>query len=449
MFLVRLHHFDPLMEATSILAQISNEADLKFSSSKFSLITSYPSRRFVATFQISHRFFANYFVDRNHSSRVSLQSFYNAMYAGIVFSSMTIHFPETTSRMVLQFESSNHTRMQMHRVLKLSPSQEEELGQIQHDRYFSIISQDFRDIITGLPSFPNNSNAVFLFNQLSLEADVKFTHNMFSLTVSNASIRFIIKLDIWDELFAEYSVDPNQCWRISLSTFQKSLWDGGSYSSMTFLMHETRSRMVLEFHNSASPNAPSWHRELTLLPSEEVDIGEVESEKNFIIEAEDFRHIIREARKIQIAGYEEGDTDQFRISLHPMMFFLRLSYQSETAWFCKTMDGSHTIISIPASHFNLEYVHHSTTAPQHHVLDAVFQLGQIADEANLKFSPLQFSLTASNHSLGFVASLHIWDDFFTEYSVDESLSSRISLQSFHNAMHIIREASPFPNDPSN
>ncbi|KAG6575164.1 hypothetical protein SDJN03_25803, partial [Cucurbita argyrosperma subsp. sororia] len=232
------------------------------------------------------------------------------------------------------------------------------------------------------------SDAVFLFNQLSLEADVKFTHNMFSLTVSNASIRFIIKLDIWDELFAEYSVDPNQCWRISLSTFQKSLWDGGSYSSMTFLMHETRSRMVLEFHNSASPNAPSWHRELTLLPSEEVDIGEVESEKNFIIEAEDFRHIIREvssfpndpiritlthlqvkfsvaskeiiltkqARKIQIAGYEEGDTDQFRISLHPMMFFLRLSYQSETAWFCKTMDGSHTIISIPASHFNLEYV---------------------------------------------------------------------------------------------
>lgn len=96
------------------------------------------------------------------------------------------------------------------------------------------------------------SDAVFLFNQLSLEADVKFTHNMFSLTVSNASIRFIIKLDIWDELFAEYSVDPNQCWRISLSTFQKSLWDGGSYSSMTFLMHETRSRMVLEFHNSGN-----------------------------------------------------------------------------------------------------------------------------------------------------------------------------------------------------
>ncbi|XP_023548334.1 uncharacterized protein LOC111807002 [Cucurbita pepo subsp. pepo] len=162
MFLVRLHHFDPLMEATSILAQISHEADLKFSSSKFSLITSYPSLRFVATFQISHRFFANYFVDRNHSSRVSLQSFYNAMYAGIVFSSMTIHFPETTSRMVLQFESSNHTRMQMHRVLKLSPSQEEELGQIQHDRFFSIISQDFRDIVTGLPSFPNDSIFVSL-----------------------------------------------------------------------------------------------------------------------------------------------------------------------------------------------------------------------------------------------------------------------------------------------
>lgn len=105
MFLIRLEDIAPLLNATFLLNQISDDANLKISPSLFSIIASHRSPRFVAVLKIiPHRFFASYSVDRDHSSRISLHAFYSAMLDGTSCPSMTIHLLE--NRLILRFENS-------------------------------------------------------------------------------------------------------------------------------------------------------------------------------------------------------------------------------------------------------------------------------------------------------------------------------------------------------
>ena len=107
MFLVRLEFFDPLMDATSRFSQIAKEADIKFTPLDFWVIASNRSPRFVAAIQMSHHCFIHYNVDDDHTSRISLESFHDALLDGGASSSMTIHLLQNINQMMLRFESSS------------------------------------------------------------------------------------------------------------------------------------------------------------------------------------------------------------------------------------------------------------------------------------------------------------------------------------------------------
>lgn len=105
MLFLRLEHIDLLLNATSILTQSSNNADLRISPSKLSIITFNNSHRFFATFQILPESFVDYFVDRNHGFMMFIHSFRNAMLEGRIYPFMRIRLKENTSRIVLTFET--------------------------------------------------------------------------------------------------------------------------------------------------------------------------------------------------------------------------------------------------------------------------------------------------------------------------------------------------------
>ncbi|KAE8646596.1 hypothetical protein Csa_004903, partial [Cucumis sativus] len=106
MFLVKLTNFDPLLDATSFFAQISfDDADVKFTPSKFFIISSHRSPRFIATLQLSPQWFTSFSVDHDHSSKVSLESFHDAILDGGSFASMTIHLLDKTNQIILRFDT--------------------------------------------------------------------------------------------------------------------------------------------------------------------------------------------------------------------------------------------------------------------------------------------------------------------------------------------------------
>uniref|UniRef100_A0A9I9E8C4 Uncharacterized protein n=1 Tax=Cucumis melo TaxID=3656 RepID=A0A9I9E8C4_CUCME len=159
MFLVRLKDFDPLFDATSRLAQIAREADIKFTPLFFSIIASNRSPRFVAYLQMTHHCFINYKVDNDHTSRISLESFHDALLDGGASPSMTIHLLANIKQLILRFESSSHAP-KVHHELSLTPSQEEDLGEVDYAKFFSIDSKDLRRVIRNLPIFHGDSICV-------------------------------------------------------------------------------------------------------------------------------------------------------------------------------------------------------------------------------------------------------------------------------------------------
>ncbi|KAL0556874.1 hypothetical protein IC582_005391 [Cucumis melo] len=162
MFLVKLKNFDPLLDATSFLAQISfDNADLKFTPSKFFIIASHRSPRFIATLQLSPQWFTTFSVDNDHSSKVSLESFHDAILDGGSFASMTIHLLDKTNQMILRFDTPSSEIQTLHHELTLSPPQAEDnqIGQHELDerKYFIVKSKALRRIIKDLPIFQNDS----------------------------------------------------------------------------------------------------------------------------------------------------------------------------------------------------------------------------------------------------------------------------------------------------
>ncbi|XP_022155138.1 uncharacterized protein LOC111022279 [Momordica charantia] len=149
MFFIRLLHIDTVLNATSILAQVSNTADANFSRDSFSIITFNPSPRFFATLQMSQPFFSHYSVDRNLCLRMFIPSFRGAMLEGRFFPSMTMHFQGNAALMILRFESPSYETY-LKRQLTLSSSQVQDLGLVDQEKFFSIHSTDFRRIIREL-----------------------------------------------------------------------------------------------------------------------------------------------------------------------------------------------------------------------------------------------------------------------------------------------------------
>ncbi|CAK9328867.1 unnamed protein product, partial [Citrullus colocynthis] len=107
MFFIKLQNLAPLLKATSIFTQLANdEVCLKFSPSMFSITAQFQSPPFIAMMLMDQPFFANYSIDQNHISKISLQSFHNALSEGQRFCTMTIHLLEPLNRILLRFEHS-------------------------------------------------------------------------------------------------------------------------------------------------------------------------------------------------------------------------------------------------------------------------------------------------------------------------------------------------------
>ncbi|XP_038875055.1 uncharacterized protein LOC120067580 [Benincasa hispida] len=160
MFLVKLTNFEPLLDATSYLAQISNYADVKFTPLEFYLIAPYPSPRFVATLQLSQKCFTNYSVDHEHTSKVDLESFHDAILDGGSFASMTIHLLEKPNQMILRFQTPSSEIPPLHHELTFSPPQLADNnigGQLEEGKFFIVKSEALRRIIKELPIFQDDS----------------------------------------------------------------------------------------------------------------------------------------------------------------------------------------------------------------------------------------------------------------------------------------------------
>ncbi|TYK02994.1 uncharacterized protein E5676_scaffold46G00830 [Cucumis melo var. makuwa] len=162
MFLVKLTEFEPLLDSTSYLAQYSNDnADIKFAPGKLFLIVPNRSPRFFATLQLSPRWFSNYSVDHVHSSKVSLESFHDAMLDGGDFSSMSIHLLDKTNQMFLRFDTPSSQIQPSHHELTLSPPQSEDIQICEHeldlDKFVIVKSKSLRRVIKELPIFHNDS----------------------------------------------------------------------------------------------------------------------------------------------------------------------------------------------------------------------------------------------------------------------------------------------------
>ncbi|CAK9328878.1 unnamed protein product [Citrullus colocynthis] len=161
MFFVKLTDFEPLMEATSLLAQISKDADVKFTPLKLYIIVSNRSPRFFATLQLSDRFFTNFSVNHDHSSKVSLESFHDALLDGGSSCSMSIHLLDKTKQLILRFETSSQIFPPLHYELTLSPPQLAENnnigGQLEEGKFFIVKSKELRRIIKELPIFQDDS----------------------------------------------------------------------------------------------------------------------------------------------------------------------------------------------------------------------------------------------------------------------------------------------------
>lgn len=109
MFSIKIDDLDPFLDATTLFAEIVNdEICLKISPSTFSIISRYQHPLFFAMMIMPPPFFAEYSVDRNHNSKISLSAFHNAMLEGQSFcSSMTIHVHEQENNIHLIFEPSS------------------------------------------------------------------------------------------------------------------------------------------------------------------------------------------------------------------------------------------------------------------------------------------------------------------------------------------------------
>ncbi|XP_022145570.1 uncharacterized protein LOC111014988 [Momordica charantia] len=155
MFLIRLQPIAPLFDAICSLTRIATRADVKFSPTKFCIIVSQISPPFIAALQMSPEFFTSFAVDGNHTSRICLDSLHSILMDGRLYPAMTFHLLENQNRLLLRFENSRNLP-RGRRELDLSPSEEEDVGEIDYGNCVSIGSDEFRSIVTKLSAYFNH-----------------------------------------------------------------------------------------------------------------------------------------------------------------------------------------------------------------------------------------------------------------------------------------------------
>lgn len=78
-------------------------------------------------------------------------------------------------------------------------------------------------------------------------------------------------------------------------------------------------------------------------------------------------------------------------------------------------------------------------------MNALSQLSNISNKADVKVSPFSFSVITTHPHLGFTATLNFSPQRFAVYAVDQYYSFSISLQFFHNAMSQFGQAQDLPS----
>ncbi|CAK9321110.1 unnamed protein product [Citrullus colocynthis] len=177
MICINVENIVPLTKAASMLSEIGREVCLKFSPTMFT-ITTLPSpspspspHKFSAILILPSSSFANYSVDRNHSSKVSLRSFQNALLQGRRFSSITIHLLEPLNRLLLRFHlhpsESNSAQPLHYHELELLPLEDwKDPARIRlNQKHFSIDSQCFKRIIQTFSLYDNQTSSISIISK--------------------------------------------------------------------------------------------------------------------------------------------------------------------------------------------------------------------------------------------------------------------------------------------
>ncbi|CAK9328874.1 unnamed protein product [Citrullus colocynthis] len=150
MFSIKVDNLDPFLDATSLFTEfINDEICVKFSPSTFSIIARYQCPPFFAMMFMPHPLFAEYSVDRNHISRISLRCFHNALLEGQSYSSMSMHLQEPQNSILLKFEPSRPSALPLHHELTFLPMEDWSPSQVSlNGKIFSIESEMFSNILT-------------------------------------------------------------------------------------------------------------------------------------------------------------------------------------------------------------------------------------------------------------------------------------------------------------
>ncbi|XP_023000631.1 uncharacterized protein LOC111494875 [Cucurbita maxima] len=144
------------------------------------------------------------------------------------------------------------------------------------------------------------------------------------------------------------------------------------YTSITLSLRNSLNQMLLQFHNSRI--GEEQVRQLSLLPSREKDVGEIDygifvsidsevferiatdlndsnalvtltnSQVKFSVEAKEIS-LVEERRECMIGGLSRSQEIRFFVSLNPIIFFRDLARRSKRIWLFKSAKAYSIIIA--------------------------------------------------------------------------------------------------------
>lgn len=118
MLMFRLDPFAVLLNSIPVLSQIGQQADIKCTTNRLTLMLSHSAPPFIAAIQMSPEFFNLYDSDHTYHFRFSLDRFYVIMYQMELqgFSSMLFNIMNQIQAIFLTFErnSSNYSFSSLH-----------------------------------------------------------------------------------------------------------------------------------------------------------------------------------------------------------------------------------------------------------------------------------------------------------------------------------------------
>uniref|UniRef100_A0A9I9EHL4 Uncharacterized protein n=1 Tax=Cucumis melo TaxID=3656 RepID=A0A9I9EHL4_CUCME len=164
MFSIKIDDIYPFLETTILFVELTHkEICLKFLQSTLSIIVRYQSPIFIVMMSMPQPLFAEYSVDRNHISIVSLPPLHNALVDGETFATLNISIEEEQNKIFLTFEASSPSTLPLNRELTfVVPMEDWSPGPVKFDgKIFSIESELFTDIIQLFSAF-NEADAILI-----------------------------------------------------------------------------------------------------------------------------------------------------------------------------------------------------------------------------------------------------------------------------------------------